>query len=144
MLVGLYLPPPAISLLYELMQHVISYDMQNVILMGDFNLAPCPTLDRLRPLSRRSPDLLQWAMTFELVDAWRHCHPTDREYICHVSDPLPHRLGVFSQVVAAADIESANTPQGYLGSFSPHDDGAARTPSWPEVVKAAWSLAGGP
>lgn len=49
---------------------------------------------------------------------------------------LPHRLGVFSQVVAAADIESANTPQGYFGSFSPHD-GAARTPSWPEVVKAA-------
>lgn len=83
-LVGLYLPPPAdIALLYELKQHVISYDMQNVILMGDFNLAPCPTLDRLQPLSRQSPDLLQWATTFELVDAWCHCHPTDSEYTFH-------------------------------------------------------------
>lgn len=83
-LVGLYLPPPTdMSLLYEIMQQLIYYDTHNVILIGDINLAPCPTLDRLRPLSRRSPDLLQWATTFELVDAWRHCHPADRMYTCH-------------------------------------------------------------
>lgn len=47
-LVGLYLPPPAsIAILTDIMTIALKYDTPTVFLMGDYNMVPCPALDRL-------------------------------------------------------------------------------------------------
>lgn len=83
-LVGLYLPPPArVQLLYDIMQIVMGYCTQEIFLFGDFNLVPSQEMYRLSSGARISSDLLNWATTFALTDAWTHFHPRDREYTCH-------------------------------------------------------------
>lgn len=48
-LVGLYLPPPAsVSILNDIMNMVLWYDTPAILLLGDFNMVPCPDLDRLQ------------------------------------------------------------------------------------------------
>lgn len=52
-IVGLYLPPPDdVALLYSNMHLVTSFDVSNVLLLGDCNLVQSPVLDRLHPYSR--------------------------------------------------------------------------------------------
>lgn len=54
-LVGLYLPPPAdISVFNTVMQHVLTYGVDDVLFIGDFNMTPSPDLDRL-PYTSRGP-----------------------------------------------------------------------------------------
>lgn len=46
-LVGLYIPPPAsIKLHQKLISLVANFSTDNVIVMGDFNMAPDPEMDR--------------------------------------------------------------------------------------------------
>ena len=49
------------------------------IVCGDFNSTLDPSLDELHPSSRFShsrPELLLWLSELELVDVWRHTHPS--------------------------------------------------------------------
>lgn len=81
---GLYLPPPGdIFLLGTVMQLVMAYGVDEVLFLEDFNMTPTPDLDRITSASLWSPSLAQWASAFDLVDAWRHFHPTLREFSCH-------------------------------------------------------------
>lgn len=74
-LVGLYLPPPVDpALLYAVMQIVIDYGVEDVLLMGDFNLTPAFDLDTLHSVSRWVPGLTELAHTFVLTDVWHHSH----------------------------------------------------------------------
>lgn len=83
-LVGLYLPPPAsIAILTDIMTIALKYDTLAVFLMGDYNMVPCPALDRLHGMPLDTSALTQWASTFVLTDVWRHLHPDVREYTCH-------------------------------------------------------------
>lgn len=80
--VGLYLLPPAdVSVLSSIMQLILAYDVEDVLIVRDFNLAPCPDLDRLHLASRWCPSLAHWAGAFSLTDVWRH--PAARECMCH-------------------------------------------------------------
>lgn len=64
-IVGIYLPPP-LTLLHTVM-HVAQFDVDRVLLVGDFNLVMSNELDRLRPSSPTSPGLSQWAPSFHLT-----------------------------------------------------------------------------
>lgn len=83
-LVSLYIPLPAnVQLLYDIMQIVMGFDMQEVFILGDFNMVPSQDMDRLNAGNRPSSELQNWADTLALTDIWRHFHPRDREYTCH-------------------------------------------------------------
>lgn len=85
-LAGLYLPPPAnISLLHKLTSLIAQFHTDNVILAGDFNIPPNPSLDKLSPDSATDSALSRWAGVFELEDVWRCKHPTNRMYTCNSS-----------------------------------------------------------
>lgn len=80
---GIYLSPPAdIDVLHVLMQQVILFNVENVLFVGDFNMAPSPDLDRLHTSGSRPLGLTHWASTFHMTDVWRHFHPSDREFTC--------------------------------------------------------------
>lgn len=79
------LPLTDISLFSTIIQIVLRYGVEDVLLMGDFNLTSSPDLNRLHSTSHWSPGLAQWASTFTLTDIWRHSHPTLREFTCHSS-----------------------------------------------------------
>lgn len=82
-IVGLYLPPPAdVAVLHELMQKVILYNVENVLFMGDFNLAPSRDIDRLHASGPTQHGLSRWASAFHTTDVWRHYHPSDRAFTC--------------------------------------------------------------
>ena len=68
---------------------------EDIILLGDFNSAPDPPLDRtnagaLHPSydsSAKLQELLDWC---QVVDAWRFLHPTKRGFTCRNSDGINH------------------------------------------------------
>lgn len=64
------------------MQQITLYNVENVILLGDFNLVPSRELDRLHASGSPQYGLSQWAASFQMSDVWRHFHPSDREYTC--------------------------------------------------------------
>lgn len=64
------------------MQQVTLYNVENVLFIGDFNMAPSPTMDRLHASGPPQLGLSCWASTFHMTDVWRHFHPSDREYTC--------------------------------------------------------------
>lgn len=85
-LVGLYLPPPAnLFLLQKLITLIAQFSTDNVILTGDFNVPPNPSMDKLTPDSATDSTLSRWARVFGLEDVWRWKHPTERMYTCHSS-----------------------------------------------------------
>lgn len=66
-LVGLYIPPPASTkLLHRLSSLIAKYAMDNVLLMGDFDLPPNPELDCLSSVGGSTSDLSAWAETYGL------------------------------------------------------------------------------
>lgn len=82
-LVGIYLPPPVdIDVLHVLMQQITMYNVDNVLLIGDFNMAPFRDLDRMHASGPQQHGLSHWASAFHMTDVWRHFHPSDREYTC--------------------------------------------------------------
>lgn len=83
-LVGLYLPPPAdVSVLEVIMQKVITYGVDDVLIIRDFNLTPSPDLDRHPSTSQWALGLAQWMGAFDLMDVWRYYHPQDKGFSCH-------------------------------------------------------------
>lgn len=84
--VGVYLPPPAnISLLQKIITLIAQFPTDNVILTGDFNIPPNPSLDKLSPDPATDSTLFRWSQTMGLEDVWRWKHPSDRMYTCHSS-----------------------------------------------------------
>lgn len=78
------MPSPAdTSLLSTVTEVAMQYEVDDILLLGDFNLVPCSNLDRLHPSSRWSLVLAQWATNFALVDVWRQFHPSSWELTCH-------------------------------------------------------------
>lgn len=68
-LVGLYLLPPVdAAILSTIMQILLSYGVEDVLLMSDFHMSPCPDLDRLHSTSHWSLGFAQWASMFALTD----------------------------------------------------------------------------
>lgn len=83
-IVGVYLPPPANLLLQNTIVSLLAqFPMDNVILAGDFNIPPNPSLDRLSADSATDSALSRWARLFGLEDVWRWKHPSDRMYTYH-------------------------------------------------------------
>lgn len=86
--VGLYLPPLASTrLLNQLVSKIATYATDNVVILGDFNLAPDPGVDRLSPGAGSSSELLSWAEASNLTDVWRWRNPSRRAYTCHSASP---------------------------------------------------------
>lgn len=82
-LVGIYLPPPAdISLIHNLIPMLAQYPTDNVLLAGDFNIAPDPSRDRLTPDPATNSSLSRWAGVFGFKDVWRWKYPNERSYTC--------------------------------------------------------------
>lgn len=64
------------------MQQTTIYNVENVLVIGDFNLVPSRELDRLHASGPPQYGLAHWAAAFHMTDVWRHFHPSDREYTC--------------------------------------------------------------
>lgn len=80
-IVSLYLPPPAsLTILNKITSKLAEFAADHMILLGDFNVAPDPTLDRM---AAASSALQTWADTYGLTDVWRWRHPQTRAYTCH-------------------------------------------------------------
>lgn len=82
-IVGLYVPPPAsLAVLHKITTLIAGYSTDKVILVGDFNMPPCPNLDRLKPDAAMESPLSTWASTFGLMDVWRWNNPLLRSFTC--------------------------------------------------------------
>lgn len=62
---------------------ILGFDTPAVFLLVDFNMVPCPDVNRMGGGARVGSALAQWVSTFALVDVWRHLHPASREFSCH-------------------------------------------------------------
>lgn len=81
---GLYLPPPAsIRVLNQIISKIAAFGTDNVVILGDFNLVPDPTMDRLTSGTGSPSELSSWAEASNLTDVWRWRHPSRRAYTCH-------------------------------------------------------------
>lgn len=70
--VGLYMSPPvSLKLLHKITQLMAIFFTDNVVLAGDFNIVPCPNLDRLTLDMAVDSLLSRWASTFDLTDVWQ-------------------------------------------------------------------------
>lgn len=122
---GLYLPPPAdVSVLKVVMQKVIAYGVDDVLLIGDFNMTPSPYLDRLPSASRWAPGLAQWMGAFDLVDVWRYYHLHDKGFSCHSASfrAISHiDLAFASRSMMCRISETSMLPRGGLGPCSAAD-----------------------
>lgn len=68
-LVGLYIPSPAtVGLLTKITQLVAKFPAAAVVLAGDFNMAPCPKLDKLALDQAIDSPLSCWASMLGLTD----------------------------------------------------------------------------
>lgn len=66
-IVGVYLPPPAnISLLQKITTIIAQFPTDNVILTGDFNITPNPSLDKMSPDPATDSALTRWAQVLGL------------------------------------------------------------------------------
>lgn len=82
-LVGLYNPPPAFfGLLTKITQILASHSVPAVILARDFNMVPCPNMDKLSPDPATDSPLSRCATTLGLTDVWRWKYPRTRGYTC--------------------------------------------------------------
>lgn len=82
-IVGLYIPPPAsLLILNKIARFIAGCSTDNVVLAGDFNMPPCPAVDRLTPDGSVESPLSKWASTFDLTDVWRWKNPLLRSYTC--------------------------------------------------------------
>lgn len=61
-LVGVYVPPPAnLSLLHKIITLISQFPTDNLVLAGEFNIPPNPSLDRLSPDPATDSALSRWA-----------------------------------------------------------------------------------
>lgn len=79
-------PLASLSLLAKVTQ-IIATLYQNIVLTGDFNMTPCPHLDKLTLDTAVDSPLSRWASTFGFTDIWRLKYPllrsyTNRSYLC--------------------------------------------------------------
>lgn len=78
-IVGLYLPPPAlIPLLYQIVSRIAQFATDNVL-----SMVPDPGMHRLTQLSSSATELKAWAEVFNFTDNWRWRHPQWRAFTCH-------------------------------------------------------------
>lgn len=85
-LVGLYnLPPTSLAVLHKLTPILAQYPTAAVLMAGDFNITPNPSMDKLgNDVATESP-LSRWADEYGFSDVWRWRYPRDRKYTCHSS-----------------------------------------------------------
>lgn len=83
-IVGLYLPPPAsLHVLNQITGKIAEFHTENVLLLGDFNLVPDESLDRLSTAGTTRQGLSDWADTYGFYDIWRWKYPQTKAYTCH-------------------------------------------------------------
>lgn len=81
---SLYLPPPAsLSLLIRLTSKIAEFANDNIPILGDFNLVPGPTIDRMSMSGNSHSGLVEWAETYGLTDVRRWRYPQTRAYTCN-------------------------------------------------------------
>lgn len=82
LIVGLYVPLPAtLDILQKLTPLMARCPSAGVILAGDFNMTPDPTLDRFNPGPLGVSPLSQWADNYGFTDIWRLRHPVQKIYM---------------------------------------------------------------
>lgn len=85
--------PALLKLLNLITAKLAQFPSDNVVLMGDFNLVPDPSMDRCAATGTTRQGLAAWADTYGLTDVWRWRHPMSRAFTCHSAS---HRA--FSQI----------------------------------------------
>lgn len=64
-------------------QLVAEFPATAVVLAGDFNMVPCPNVDKLAQDAALDSPPSSWASTLGLTDVWRRKHPCTRGYTCN-------------------------------------------------------------
>lgn len=83
-IVGIYNPPPAsLNILHKLTPILAQYPAAAILLAGDFNMPPNPSLDKLNPDLASDSPLSRWTDEYGLSDVWRWRYPRERQYTCH-------------------------------------------------------------
>lgn len=75
---------------------IAGFQSDNIAILGDFNMAPNPEMDRMSSTGHSHPGLADWAELYGLMDAWRWRNPHLRAYTCHLAS---HRS--FSRIALA-------------------------------------------
>jgi exonuclease III len=81
-----------LSVFRQLLEHLSSFCLENVIIGGDFNLYLNPRLDKLdcMPDSNDNPEyrenILSFLETHDMIDLWRIIHPYKRVFTWHRGD----------------------------------------------------------
>ena len=59
---------------------VTMYNVDDVLIVGDFILVMSRDLDRLHASGPQQHGLANWAVAFDMTDLWRQLHPSTRAY----------------------------------------------------------------
>lgn len=70
----------------KITQYLANMSVDDVVLVGDFNMPPCPALDRLTPGGAEDSPLSHWAYIFGLTDVWKVYMP-----VCHLCGHVQDR-----------------------------------------------------
>ena len=101
LLVNIYGPNEDNPSFYKNLSNMIGqFDVQYTIIAGDLNFVMVPNVDSMNYVGennvRAKQAFLELSHKYDLIDAWRHIHPNDRNYTWRRNNPLKAgRLDMF-------------------------------------------------